>query len=85
MLATLHKVAYCYDYADANIFKKLRVFFVRAADERIRLWSFGLVGKELYIFDPLGSSIVPNNHVDLKQKLMDSANTMCDLKVGFLE
>ncbi|KAI7904174.1 uncharacterized protein BX663DRAFT_559893 [Cokeromyces recurvatus] len=36
LLAMSHKIAYCYEYADANIFNKLKVYFIHAADERIR-------------------------------------------------
>lgn len=38
-------------YADVDIFFKLRVYFIHAAGEKIRLWSFGLVSKELYVFN----------------------------------
>ncbi|CAO3627515.1 unnamed protein product [Mucor hiemalis] len=82
LLAMLHKIAYCYEYADADIFKKLKVYFIHAADERIRFWSFGLVSEQLYIFDRVGSAVLPMDHVGTKKEFMDITNMMWELKTN---
>ncbi|KAI8081923.1 uncharacterized protein B0P05DRAFT_578882 [Gilbertella persicaria] len=82
LLAMLHKVAYCYEYADADIFKKLKVYFVHAAEERLRLWSFGLVQKELYIFNRVRSANLSLTHIGSKENFMDVTNLMWELKIN---
>lgn len=81
LMAMLHKVAYSYIYADADIFLKLRVYFIHAAGEKIRLWSFGLVSKELYAFYRIRSAVLPVNHVDSKEGFKGITNMMWELKV----
>lgn len=61
--------------------KKLKVYFIHAADERIRFWSFGLVSEQLYIFDRVGSAVLPMDHVGTKKQFMDITNIMWELKV----
>lgn len=81
LLAMLHKVAYSYIYADADIFLKLKVYFIHAAGEKIRLWSFRLVSKELYVFNRIRSAVLPVNHVDSKEEFEGITNMMWELKV----
>lgn len=81
LLAMIHKAAYSYIYADADIFFKLKVYFIHAAGEKIHLWSFGLVGKELYVFHRIQSAVLPLNHVNSKEEFKDITNMMWKLKV----
>ncbi|KAL9549655.1 hypothetical protein MBANPS3_005113 [Mucor bainieri] len=82
LLAMLHRVAYLYEYADADTFKKLRVYFVHAADTKIRVWSFGLVSEQLYVLERIGSAILPVDHIDSMQEFKDVTNMMWDLKTS---
>ncbi|KAI9248924.1 hypothetical protein BY458DRAFT_445593, partial [Sporodiniella umbellata] len=82
LMAMLHKVAYSYIYADADIFLKLKVYFIHAAGEKIRLWSFGLVSKELYAFYRIRSAVLPVNHADFKEGLKGITNMMWELKTS---
>lgn len=49
LLAILHTVAHDYVYADLGIFKKSKVVFIHAANERARLWNLGSVSEKLYV------------------------------------
>ncbi|KAG1454505.1 hypothetical protein G6F46_001860 [Rhizopus delemar] len=80
LLAMLHMVAYNYIYADVDIFKQLKICFVHAANNRIRLWSFSLVSKELYVLNRITSSTLPTDHSNSKDDLMNTTNTMWELK-----
>ncbi|GAA5800100.1 hypothetical protein HPULCUR_005522 [Helicostylum pulchrum] len=61
LLSMLHTIAYEFDHADIEIFRKQRIYFVHAAQNYIRLWSFSLVDKELYILTRIDSSSVPTS------------------------
>ncbi|KAI9363184.1 hypothetical protein BD770DRAFT_380965 [Pilaira anomala] len=76
MMTMLHGLAYSYIYADADIFFKLKVYFIHAYDKKIRLRSFGLVSKELYIFRRIRSEVLPVNHVDSEEEIKGITNMM---------
>ncbi|KAG1640971.1 hypothetical protein G6F44_006296 [Rhizopus delemar] len=61
LLALLHTVAYKYAYADIVIFNQLKVCFVHAANDKVRLWAFCLVSKELYVLNRADSSMLPTD------------------------
>lgn len=81
LMAILHKVAYSYIYADADIFLKLKVYFIHPAGEKIRLWFFGLVSRELYVIYRIRSTVLPANYVDSKEEFEGITNMMWELKV----
>ncbi|KAG2200151.1 hypothetical protein INT47_012432 [Mucor saturninus] len=56
LLVMLHTIAYKYVYADADIFMRLKVYFVHPTKNRIRVWTFGLVDKELYVLNRIKSA-----------------------------
>ncbi|KAI8977632.1 hypothetical protein BDF20DRAFT_820631, partial [Mycotypha africana] len=80
LLAMLHKIAFCYEYANVDLFKKLKVYFIHAAYKRIRFWYFGLVSEQLYVLDRVGSALLPIQHVGSKKEFMDVTNMMWELK-----
>lgn len=61
LLAMLHTVAHDYVYADLNIFKKFKVVFIHAANEKVRLWTLSLVSDKLYVLSRITSSILPTD------------------------
>lgn len=81
LLAMIHKTAYSYIYADVYFFLKFKVYFIHAARKKIRLWSFGLVNKELYVLNRIQSAVLPTSNVESKKKVEDITNMMWELKV----
>lgn len=51
LLAVLYIIAYRYSNADIELFKKLKVSFVHAAGDKIRLWTLNLATSELCILN----------------------------------
>ncbi|KAI7880278.1 uncharacterized protein EV154DRAFT_46429 [Mucor mucedo] len=67
----LHTIAYKCIHADIEVFKKAQVFFIHAAQTRLRLWSFGLVDKELYVLNRVDSVVLPvEDIIDIIIKLI---------------
>lgn len=80
----LHTIAYKYNYADIKLFKKLKISFVHAARDKIRLWTLNLAASKLYILNRQRSCQVPPTHVNNKIKVVDVINMMWDLQVRFI-
>ncbi|KAI8092363.1 uncharacterized protein B0P05DRAFT_583618 [Gilbertella persicaria] len=80
LLAMLHKIAHKYVYADIDIFKQLKVCFVHAANNKIRLWAFCLVSKQLYILNRIDSSVLPTDSSNAENDLKGMTNLFWKLK-----
>lgn len=70
LLAILHAIAYRYNYADIEFFKKLKVSFVHAAGDKIRLWTLNLATSELCILNRQRSCQVPITYKNSRDKFM---------------
>lgn len=82
LLAMLHTIAHQFVHADIQVFKKLKICFIHAAQDRIRLWSFCLIDKELYVLNRVDSAVVPTSNSDrFKADFMHLANLCWKLKV----
>lgn len=82
LLAMLHTIAYRFIYADIEVFKKLQICFVHAAQDRIRIWSFRLIDKELYVLNRVDSAVLPISHSDkFEDQFTNLVNLFWKLKV----
>lgn len=84
LLSMLHTIAHQFIYADINVYQKLKICFVHAAQDRIRLWSFCLVSEELYILNRVDSAVLPTSHSNsdkFKADFKDLTNIFWRLKV----
>ncbi|KAI9487695.1 MAG: hypothetical protein EXX96DRAFT_475105 [Benjaminiella poitrasii] len=79
LLAMLHTVAHVYVYADLNIFKKFKVVFIHAANEKVRLWTLSLVSDKLYVLSRITSSILPTDPSTAEN---ESQKLLSDLKTS---
>ncbi|GAN08002.1 hypothetical protein MAM1_0185c07507 [Mucor ambiguus] len=64
LLSMLHTVAHKFIHADIEVFKKLKVCFVHAHQNQVRLWTFSLVGRHLYALTRVDSAIIPTCYSD---------------------
>lgn len=67
--AMFHTTAYRRNCADIELFKKLKVPFVHAAGDKIRLWTLNLATSEFPILNHQQSFRVPVAHKSSKDKL----------------
>lgn len=81
LLAMLNSIAYKYCYADVDLFKKLKVYFVHAAGDKVRLWSLNLATAKIYVLNRQRSSQVPVQSYGCKENVMAIVNMMWELKV----
>ncbi|CAO3637420.1 unnamed protein product [Mucor hiemalis] len=82
LLSMLHTVAYKYIHCDIQLFKKLNIFFVHAAQDRVRLWSFCLIEKELYVLNRVDTAILPTGYSgEFKDEFKHLVNLFWMLKV----
>ncbi|KAG2228469.1 hypothetical protein BDF21DRAFT_376012 [Thamnidium elegans] len=61
LIAMINEIAYLYKYASFDIFTKVRLFFIHAKKNKLRLWSFEMPAPGLYILNLLNSVIIPDN------------------------
>ncbi|CAO3669138.1 unnamed protein product [Rhizopus stolonifer] len=80
LLAVLHNIAYRYNYADIELFKKLKMSFVHVIGDKIRLWTLKLATSKLYILNRQRSCQVPITHENSKDKLMNVVNMIWELQ-----
>ncbi|KAI8094242.1 hypothetical protein BDF21DRAFT_394702 [Thamnidium elegans] len=76
----LNSIAYKYCYADIKLFKKLKIYFIHAAGDKIRLWSFNLATSKLYVLNLQRSSKIPIHAKDSQENLTAIVNMMWELK-----
>lgn len=81
LLAMLHTIAYRYNYADIELFKKLKISFIHAAGNKIRLWTLNLATSQLYILNRKRSCKVPIINKNCRNKFMAVVNMMWELQV----
>lgn len=82
LLALLHTVAYKYAYADIVIFNQLKVCFVHAANDKVRLWAFCLVSKELYVLNRADSSMLPTDPSKAENDFRSMTNLFWKVKIS---
>ncbi|EPB91629.1 hypothetical protein HMPREF1544_01551, partial [Mucor circinelloides 1006PhL] len=80
LIAMLNSIAFNYCYAGLDLFKKLKVYFIHAAGDRIRFWSFNLAISKLYVLNRQRSSKTPIHAKDSKESLMAIVNMMWELQ-----
>lgn len=81
LLAMLHYVARKFEYADVKIFKKFKVYFIQAANEKIRTWQFSLCDIKLYSIYRCTSSTLTLNYDGSKKNIEKFINNMWSFKV----
>lgn len=64
LLSMLHTIAHQFVHANIQVYQKLKICFVHAAQDRIRLWSFYLIDKELYVLNRVDSAVLPTSNSD---------------------
>lgn len=62
LIAMFNEFAYLYKYASFGIFTTVRLFFIHAKKNRLRLWSFEMPTSGLYVRNLLSSVIIPDNY-----------------------
>lgn len=82
LLSMLHTIAHQFVHADIQVYQKLKICFVHAAQDRVILWSFCLIDKKLYLLNRVDSAVLPTSHSDqFKTEFMRFANLFWKLKV----
>lgn len=82
LLSMIRTIAHQFVYCDIKVYHKLKICFVHAAKDRIWLWSFCLIDKELYILNIVDSTVLPTSNSDqFKAEFMRLANFFWKLKV----
>lgn len=82
LLSMIHTIAHHFVHYDIEVYKKLKICFVHAAKDRIRLWSFCLIDKELYVLNGVDSAVLPTSNSDqYKAEFMRLADLFWKLKV----
>lgn len=79
----LHTVACEFVHVDIQLFQNLKIRFIHAHQNQIKLWSFGLVGKRLYVMSSrVESATVPTLYSDsYKDDFMKLTNLFWKIKV----
>ncbi|KAL0578588.1 hypothetical protein ABG067_008716, partial [Albugo candida] len=85
LLAMLNNMAYNYCYADLELFRTLKVYFVHAAGDKIRIWSLSLATAKVYILNRQRSSKVPTLAEDSEESITSTVNMMWELKVDIID
>lgn len=81
LIALLHAVVHKYCFADFKIFKKLKVYFVHAAGQKMRLWTLNLAASKLYILNRQRSCKIPVKSENCREDFTNVVNMMWELKV----
>ncbi|KAK4518517.1 uncharacterized protein ATC70_008735 [Mucor velutinosus] len=82
LLSMLHTIAHQFVHADIQTFQKLKICFLHAAQDRIRLWTFCLLDKELYVLNRVDSAVLPVSHSeDFQNQFMHVTNLFWKLKM----
>lgn len=81
LLAMLDSIAYNYCYADLELFKELKVYFIHAVGDKIRLWILNLATSKLYVLNCQRSSTISMHAKNSKESLEVIVNMMWELKV----
>ncbi|CAO3670687.1 unnamed protein product [Rhizopus stolonifer] len=82
LLSMLHNIAHRFVHADIQVYQKLKICFVHAAQDRIRLWSFCLIDRELYVLNRVDSTVLPTSNSDqFKAEFMRLTNLFWKLKI----
>lgn len=82
LLSMLHTIAYEFVHANSQLLYQLKICFIHAHQNQIRLWSFGLVGEQLYVLSRVDSATVPTSYCStFKNDFMRLSNIFWRIKV----
>ncbi|GAA5804700.1 hypothetical protein HPULCUR_010203 [Helicostylum pulchrum] len=84
LLAMIKTVADKFDFASADLFKKLKLYFVQASDEYISLWSIQYASNGAYVFNRERKITITEERADVKETLNGLIDFFNLVKVSYL-
>ncbi|OBZ83010.1 hypothetical protein A0J61_08944 [Choanephora cucurbitarum] len=81
-LAMLQEIAHLFSFGSIEAFYSIRVFFVQALNQDIRLWSLEQVSKGVCVMELIETATVPTNFADIETYIRDICNLMWLYKNG---
>ncbi|GAN09074.1 hypothetical protein MAM1_0242c08596 [Mucor ambiguus] len=61
LVAMLNQIAYQYEYASFDVLTGVRIYFVHAKSNKLRLWSFEMASPGIYVLNLLDSQTLPDD------------------------
>lgn len=81
-LALLQEIGHLFEFGSLDTFQKIRVYFVQALEEEIRLWSLEQTSQGVCIMELLEMATIPTKFEDCEIYVRDVANLLWMYKSG---
>ncbi|CAO3675813.1 unnamed protein product [Rhizopus stolonifer] len=85
ILAVLQEIAHVFEFGSLDTFHKIRIYFVHALEEKLRLWSLEQVSRGVCVMELIETADIPTNFEDNEICIRDVTNLFCTYKNGLEE